>query len=97
MVEVADNGAGMTDEVRRRCLEPFFTTKGEHGTGLGLSIVHGTLRRHGGPGDRDAGWPGDDDAPPVPAQRSRERADRCRSRAPPPVERSGSWWSTTSR
>jgi PAS domain S-box-containing protein len=48
LLEVADTGAGMTDEVRRRCLEPFFTTKGESGTGLGLSIVHGTLRRHAG-------------------------------------------------
>jgi CheY-like chemotaxis protein len=48
VVEVADNGTGMTEEVRRRCLEPFFTTKGELGTGLGLSIVHGTLKRQGG-------------------------------------------------
>jgi len=48
VAEVADTGQGMSDEVRRRCLEPFFTTKGEQGTGLGLSIVHGTLQRHGG-------------------------------------------------
>jgi signal transduction histidine kinase len=48
LLEVADNGTGMTDEVRRRCLEPFFTTKGDQGTGLGLSIVHGMLRRQGG-------------------------------------------------
>ena len=32
----------------RRCLEPFFTTKGERGTGLGLAMVYGTLQRHGG-------------------------------------------------
>jgi len=40
-----DNGLGMNEEVRQRCLEPFFTTKqvGE-GTGLGLSIVHTILR-----------------------------------------------------
>ncbi len=48
VVEVRDTGTGMTDVVRERCLEPFFSTKGEHGTGLGLAITHGTVRRHGG-------------------------------------------------
>jgi len=47
-VEVMDTGVGMDDETKRRCLEPFFTTKGERGTGLGLAMVYGTLRRHGG-------------------------------------------------
>ncbi len=44
-VEVQDSGVGMDDETRRRCLEPFFTTKGERGTGLGLAMVYGVAQR----------------------------------------------------
>jgi len=48
VLEVSDTGSGMSDEVRSRCLEPFFSTKGEKGTGLGLSMVFGIIKRHEG-------------------------------------------------
>ena len=49
VVEIRDNGCGMTREVMERAFEPFFTTKpaGE-GTGLGLSICHGITESLGG-------------------------------------------------
>ena len=47
-MEVTDTGVGMTEEVRQRCLEPFFSTKGERGTGLGLGVADGIIKRHGG-------------------------------------------------
>jgi signal transduction histidine kinase len=47
-IELADTGVGMSDEVRERCLEPFFTTKGKKGTGLGLAMVFGIVQRHQG-------------------------------------------------
>jgi len=47
-LEVADDGVGMDEETLNRCLEPFFTTKGEEGTGLGLAMVYGIMERHGG-------------------------------------------------
>ena len=44
---VEDHGCGMTEEVARRALEPFFTTKAR-GTGLGLPICRKIVEAHGG-------------------------------------------------
>jgi signal transduction histidine kinase/ActR/RegA family two-component response regulator/uncharacterized membrane protein affecting hemolysin expression len=46
LIEVTDTGVGMDENTRRRCLEPFYTTKGERGTGLGLAMVYGMIQRH---------------------------------------------------
>ena len=48
----ADSGIGMDAETQRRCLEPFFTTKGQRGSGLGLAMVYGCMQRHGAEIDR---------------------------------------------
>jgi PAS domain S-box-containing protein len=47
VLEVIDAGIGMDEDTRRRCLEPFFTTKGARGTGMGLAMVYGIAQRHG--------------------------------------------------
>lgn len=47
-LEVSDTGTGMDDETRKRCLEPFFSTKGQRGTGLGLAMAYGVVQRHDG-------------------------------------------------
>ncbi|MCI0538656.1 MAG: PAS domain-containing protein [Verrucomicrobiales bacterium] len=54
LLEVADTGVGMDEDTQRRCLEPFFTTKGERGTGLGLAMVYGVVQRHNAEIDVDS-------------------------------------------
>lgn len=52
MVEVADDGLGLTEEQRSRLFQPFSQVHGveqeRRGTGLGLSISKGIVERHGG-------------------------------------------------
>jgi signal transduction histidine kinase len=45
---VSDTGVGMSEDVRRRALEPFSTTKGPKTRGLGLAVAHGIVTRHRG-------------------------------------------------
>ncbi|HRZ86326.1 MAG TPA: ATP-binding protein [bacterium] len=49
VVEIADTGCGIPEEIRKKIFDPFFTTKPVGaGTGLGLSIAHGIVERHRG-------------------------------------------------
>jgi hypothetical protein len=49
MLDVEDNGSGMDEETRRRCFEPYFTTRARgYATGLGLSTGRALLNRYGG-------------------------------------------------
>jgi PAS domain S-box-containing protein len=55
VLEVSDNGVGMSPEVRKRVFEPFFTTKGPgKGTGLGLSTVFDLVARAKGQVELDS-------------------------------------------
>jgi CheY-like chemotaxis protein/anti-sigma regulatory factor (Ser/Thr protein kinase) len=48
VLSIADNGIGMTPEVKSRLFDPFFTTKGKGGTGMGMAVSFGIIRRHNG-------------------------------------------------
>jgi CheY-like chemotaxis protein len=49
MLAITDSGAGMSDEMKARAFEPFYSTKGVgQGTGLGLSTCYGIIKQSGG-------------------------------------------------
>jgi len=48
-IQIADNGSGIPENIRKDIFNPFFTTKPPgHGTGMGLSVVHGIIQDHNG-------------------------------------------------
>ena len=48
IIEVKDNGCGMTEEVKSNIFSPFFSTKSKAGTGLGLAITTRMIEAHNG-------------------------------------------------
>ena len=48
LLEITDNGSGITDEVRNHLFQRFFSTKAGHGIGLGLLVTQKIIREHGG-------------------------------------------------
>ena len=86
ILEVIDNGVGMTEDVKARMFEPFFTTKGVSGNGLGLSMVYGIVSRHRGTVEVDTA---PDDGATV---RMRFPAAWTRARRVPP----GTWFARRS-
>lgn len=85
VVEVRDAGIGMSEDVRKRCLEPFFTTKGERGSGLGLAMVYGILKRHDGAIDIDS-VPGRGTTFVLRLPSARTTAQEGTPQGPPPAE-----------
>ena len=48
VIEVRDNGEGMTEDVRKHIFTPFFSTKKQLGTGMGLTVTARMVSVHGG-------------------------------------------------
>lgn len=47
IIEVSDNGCGISEADQKKIFDPFYSTK-DIGTGLGLSVSHGIVKKHGG-------------------------------------------------
>ncbi len=47
-ISFEDTGTGISENVKKRMFDPFFTTRSPHGTGLGMSVSYGIITRHGG-------------------------------------------------
>jgi signal transduction histidine kinase len=45
---VKDQGHGISEEIRSRIFDPFFSTKGGETDGLGLAVCFGIVHQHGG-------------------------------------------------
>jgi signal transduction histidine kinase len=69
-LRVSDDGPGISDDVRTRMFEPFFSTKHD-GTGMGLSIVHSFVQLHGGSIDIATGPSGTKIDVTLPSKRAR--------------------------
>ncbi len=48
LIEVRDHGCGMTEEIKSKIFQPFFSTKGQNGMGLGLRMTRSAITRQGG-------------------------------------------------
>ncbi|MHC4268697.1 MAG: PAS domain S-box protein [Planctomycetota bacterium] len=47
-LSVSDTGVGMSEDLKQKIFDPFYTTRRPHGTGLGLSVSYSIIKRHGG-------------------------------------------------
>ena len=48
-LQIKDTGIGISDELKDKIIEPFFSTKKDkNGVGLGLAVVYGIIQRHNG-------------------------------------------------
>jgi signal transduction histidine kinase len=87
LLEVSDDGPGITAENRLRIFEPFFTTK-PSGTGLGLALVKRVVETHGGVVTLHSGATGATFALALPldAHAHRAPARETQTRLPMPVQ-----------